>query len=511
MDIESLIIKLEREGKDKYPNYSISVFGSGKLIYNGFENVGVKGIVEETIEKEKAIELISNLKASGFYNINKSFNVDEYSNRAITTISLTFNDSEGNLKTKSISHFEDDESVPYSLKDFERKIDETAGSSKWINAPVEQKEVVKTPEPLKSKPIKNKININPKIVIGIVSILVVVCLVLLVVSSGFFGSTNNVDENENEDDSSDGIEYDPPKITFITPTINSERIGNEISPANTVFRQGDFVYIDHEFSNVTHNNSYNISEEVKVYTNQEVYFYDVFAYSYNDINDDLFYIIYNISTDESWPTDSKYNVTIKIIDYISNKEISAKTSFNLIEASASIPSVDIQASVMSGYAPLVVSFEAITENFTGSDLNYYWDFGDGQTSSEVNPTNTYSIEGNYPVLLTVSDETIIKSSSITIDVYEEFTEPLSVSISTDPDPAEGSSSPFTVHFYATVTGGTPPYAYAWDFRDQTESTEQNPSHTFSSSEIYSYYGVFVTVTDSEENTAIGYVPVILSN
>jgi len=509
MDIESLIIKLERKGKDKSPNYSISVFGSGKIIYNGFENGGVKGVVEETIEKEKAIDLISNLKSSGFYNINESFNVDEYSNRAITTIALTFNDSEGNLKTKSISHFEDDESVPDSLKDFERKIDETAGSSKWVNAPVEQKEVVKTPEPLKDKPIKNKVSINLKIVIGIVSILVVVCLVVLLISSGFFGSTNNVDEDENGNNSSDEIEYDPPKITFITPTINSKRIDDERSPTNTIFRQGDYVYIDHEFSNITHNNSYNISEEIIISSNNELYYYDVFDYLLNDVYDDSYYIIYNISTDELWPADSTYNVIIKITDYISNKNISAETSFNLTQANASVPSVDIQASVTSGYAPLNVYFTAVAENFTGSSITYLWSFGDGVTSSLINPYHIFTTEGTYSTSLTVSDETgATASSNSTIDVIEEelVSQPLTASIITDPDPPNSETSPFTVQFYGSATGGTGPYTYEWDFGDKSSITQQNPTHVFNYNAVP--YHVFLTVTDSAGDIDSDYVPVI---
>ena len=39
----------------------------------------------------------------------------------------------------------------------------------------------------------------------------------------------------------------------------------------------------------------------------------------------------------------------------------------------------------------------------GSIVSYDWDFGDLNTSSEVNPTNTYAQNGTYTVLLTVTD------------------------------------------------------------------------------------------------------------
>jgi len=47
--------------------------------------------------------------------------------------------------------------------------------------------------------------------------------------------------------------------------------------------------------------------------------------------------------------------------------------------------------------------------FTGSAANgtppyaYHWDFGDGQTSEQQNPTHTYSDIGNYTVVLSVTD------------------------------------------------------------------------------------------------------------
>lgn len=48
-------------------------------------------------------------------------------------------------------------------------------------------------------------------------------------------------------------------------------------------------------------------------------------------------------------------------------------------------------------------------NFTGSvyggepDYSWYWDFGDGHTSTEQNPTHTYTAAGKYDVTLTVTD------------------------------------------------------------------------------------------------------------
>lgn len=55
------------------------------------------------------------------------------------------------------------------------------------------------------------------------------------------------------------------------------------------------------------------------------------------------------------------------------------------------------------------SYVNISVNFTGSvyggepDYSWYWDFGDGNTSIEQNPTHTYTAVGKYDVTLTVTD------------------------------------------------------------------------------------------------------------
>jgi hypothetical protein len=49
-----------------------------------------------------------------------------------------------------------------------------------------------------------------------------------------------------------------------------------------------------------------------------------------------------------------------------------------------------------------IQFSGTAEN--GSEpYNYYWDFGDGNTSEEQNPVHTYSDYGNYTAILSVTD------------------------------------------------------------------------------------------------------------
>jgi len=63
------------------------------------------------------------------------------------------------------------------------------------------------------------------------------------------------------------------------------------------------------------------------------------------------------------------------------------------------PMADFEGSPTSGYAPLTVNF---TAEYAGLIDNRVWEFGDGQTSMEGNPTHTFSDPGTYTVILTAS-------------------------------------------------------------------------------------------------------------
>lgn len=70
------------------------------------------------------------------------------------------------------------------------------------------------------------------------------------------------------------------------------------------------------------------------------------------------------------------------------------------------PVVKAGVSATSGKAPLEVEFNTNgTTDPDGDALTYLWDFGDGNTSTEANPTHTYTANGNFAVTLTVTDTT----------------------------------------------------------------------------------------------------------
>jgi PKD repeat protein len=144
--------------------------------------------------------------------------------------------------------------------------------------------------------------------------------------------------------------------------------------------------------------------------------------------------------------------------------------FNVV-GSGSPPNAGFTGSPTSGDAPLAVQF---TDTSTGSPTSWSWNFGDGGTSTEQNPSHTYDAAGTYSVTLTASNAG--GSDTFTRNNY------ISVAAATPP-PAAGftgsptsGNAPLAVQFTDTSTGS--PTSWSWDFGDGGTSTEQNPSHTY---------------------------------
>jgi hypothetical protein len=67
MPVDSIVIKLVRNGVGISSSYNIITYGHGTVVYNGIDNVGVKGRKEESIDNDKIISLLSKFKDSWFF------------------------------------------------------------------------------------------------------------------------------------------------------------------------------------------------------------------------------------------------------------------------------------------------------------------------------------------------------------------------------------------------------------------------------------------------------------
>ncbi len=135
----------------------------------------------------------------------------------------------------------------------------------------------------------------------------------------------------------------------------------------------------------------------------------------------------------------------------------------------------------SGEAPLAVRF---TNQSTGSITSYRWNFGDGASSSEANPSHTFTTPGIYTVSLEATGPGGVSNFSWQINVRTASAPVAGFSLNTASGPA-----PLTVQFTDQSSGSVT--SRLWNFSDGTTSTETNPSHTFTG---VGTYNVFLTVT-----------------
>lgn len=106
---------------------------------------------------------------------------------------------------------------------------------------------------------------------------------------------------------------------------------------------------------------------------------------------------------------------------------------------------------------------------TGDPTEFLWDFGDGTTSTEENPTHIFPSFGDFVVTLTASKQgaSDTASSLIAVGSLEELRADFDF-INTE--------SNLSVKFLNISTGN--PTSFTWDFGDGSTSREENPDHVF---------------------------------
>lgn len=108
--------------------------------------------------------------------------------------------------------------------------------------------------------------------------------------------------------------------------------------------------------------------------------------------------------------------------------------------------------------------------------NYLWDFGDGNSSTEINPNHIYNIGGNYTVTLKALSDNGSNTTTQTINIVQPTNPLSSFSFS-----GGNCIAPCTVTFTNNSTNAT---SYQWDFGDGGTSNVKNPTKTYFQSGTY---------------------------
>jgi YHS domain-containing protein len=159
-----------------------------------------------------------------------------------------------------------------------------------------------------------------------------------------------------------------------------------------------------------------------------------------------------------------------------------------VNALLEVPVATFIASPVSGNAPLNVTF---TEASTGTPTSWNWNFGDGNTSIEQNPSHLYYTAGNYTVNLMVTNTNGTNSTFATITVLQP-----SLPITNFSSNVTRGYAPLSVRFSDLSKNAT---KWKWDFGDGANSTDKDPVHRYSK---VGKYNVTLTVKNVNGNNKI---------
>jgi PKD repeat protein len=179
------------------------------------------------------------------------------------------------------------------------------------------------------------------------------------------------------------------------------------------------------------------------------------------------------------------------------------TAVPLLFSMTALPVANFTAAPTGGIMPLSVAFTNTSTNAT----SYSWTFGDGATSTLVNPSHVYTVAGTYTVTLVVSNSggsnTITKSNHITV------IDPSTILTANFTSDAINVVQGTTVHFYETSTGD--PIYWQWAFALVGGATfykyERSPTIIFWSAGTYNISLTVTSTTSSNTVVKNGYLVV----
>jgi PKD repeat protein len=166
--------------------------------------------------------------------------------------------------------------------------------------------------------------------------------------------------------------------------------------------------------------------------------------------------------------------------------------------------VTVGSSASTVNAGLPVTFTAnvayttgYTPTFQSTSFSYTFRFGDGQSATvpgllSAQATHTYAAGGSFNVVVVAQETSAVALSKIQEAgrISQTIIPPPSGDFIWSPSsPTAGTSVTFT----ATITGGTVPYTYNWNFNDTTTGTGNPVTHLFAKA---GKFNVTLIVTDS---------------
>jgi PKD repeat protein/Zn-dependent metalloprotease len=164
------------------------------------------------------------------------------------------------------------------------------------------------------------------------------------------------------------------------------------------------------------------------------------------------------------------------------------------------PIADFSASLTTGGVPLTTHFTDLSQ----AAASWLWDFGDGGTSTEQNPTHTYNLMGVYTVTLTATNQfgsdDEVKVNYITVTAPQP---PIANFTADNTDINLNNVVQFTDLSLENPT------SWSWTFEGGTPatSTEQNPAVTYTTVGTFDVTLVVSNAQGTDTMTKVDYISV----
>jgi PKD repeat protein len=155
--------------------------------------------------------------------------------------------------------------------------------------------------------------------------------------------------------------------------------------------------------------------------------------------------------------------------------------------------------------PLAVAFQNLSNPLSPTD-SVRWTFGDGSSSTAINPTHTYANAGSYTVCLRVKK---INNATGTAACVSEICKTVIVAVNQNCNLVPNftwnntAANPSTFAFQNTSTALSPTDSVKWTFGDGSSSMAFNPIHTYTNPGTYS-----VCLRIKKNSTVAGNVPCV---
>jgi uncharacterized repeat protein (TIGR01451 family) len=165
--------------------------------------------------------------------------------------------------------------------------------------------------------------------------------------------------------------------------------------------------------------------------------------------------------------------------------LAAENAFEIVQFSGMVEVVERLSASFTSSSPILLGETAVfTSSISGpGPYSYHWDFGDGSSSNEPDPTHHYNGSGDYEVSLLVSNPYELVEFLGGVQVVDH----LQVGFSSSSPVLLGEPVVFT-----NTTTGPGSISYVWDFGDGNTSAVENPAHLYEAAGSY-------TVTLAAEN------------